>query len=780
MNLVFAKMAKQHSPIKGSQQATTDAAQPHGSGLQWLGQHIAILAILIAFLLLGFYYSLVNPLLEASDELWHYPYVKHLADGNGLPVQQAGVDQPWRQEGSQPPLYYAISAAATFWVDTDDLPQLRWRNPHADMGIPKADRNINMIIHTERESLPTSGAALAIYIVRWLSVLMGAGTVLCTYLVTLELFPANKALAAGAAAFVAFNPMFLFISASVNNDTLANMLATLALWRTLRLVKGDRQPAHLVLLGLILGCAALAKASALGLFGLVGLALLIVTYREWDWRPLIQGGIIIFGLALLVSGWYFARNWMLYRDPLGLNMFVQIVGPRHPTPTLRQLWGERAGFTMSFWGFFGGMNVPMSPWVYRTLDILAGLGLLGFLISLACQWKRYEPLTRWQIGLVAIWPAVVFVSLIRWTLMTIATQGRLMFAAIGAIAILIVWGWLSIIPKRYKGWGAGIIAALFLTLAIAAPIAYIAPAYAQPPILTMDDLPADLVPLHVDFGGQMALLGYLPLTTQAKPGDAIPVTLYWRVLAPMTQDYSVFVHLLSDQDLIVGQRDMYPGQGTYPTTLWNTGDIIADTYVVPVLPATLTPTVAQVEVGLYDLQSGARLPVLDETGAPVSDNVRFGHIELVRNQQGEPIPGDIPNPVQFNLANQIALVGYELDRTAAQPGETFNLVLYWRALRDIEINYAVFTQIIDENANKWAQKDAWPQEGNAPTATWTAGQLIEDHYALVVNPDAPSGAYDLLVGMYGANDGKRLSLLGEAGQVQADYIILGKVRIVRP
>ena len=62
-------------------------------------------------------------------------------------------------------------------------------------------------------------------------------------------------------------------------------------------------------------------------------------------------------------------------------------------------------------------------------------------------------------------------------------------------------------------------------------------------------------------------------------------------------------------DLIIGQRDMYPGQGNYPTTLWAPGEIIADTYVVPVARTTLTPAVAQFEVGLYELSSGARLPV---------------------------------------------------------------------------------------------------------------------------------------------------------------------------
>ena len=737
--------------------------------------HRAIALALAAFIALGVAYSLINPLFEASDELWHYPFVKHLADGGGLPVQQPGVEQPWRQEGSQPPLYYAIGALATCWINTDDLGEILWRNPHADMGIPKPDRNVNMAIHTAREGWPWRGAALAVRIVRWLSVLMGACAVLCTYAIALELRPDDRALAVGAAAFVAFNPMFLFVSGSVNNDNLATALSSLALWRLLRLTKGESRLRDLALLGAILGLAALAKSSALGLLALAGLALAYVAYSQRSWATLIRGGVVVYGLAALIAGWWFVRNWRLYGDPSGLNTFVAIVGARYPMPTLRQLWGERAGFTMSFWGFFGGMNVPMPSWLYRLLDIAAGIGGVGLLAALARWWRGWDEDARARWLLVAAWPAIVFASLIRWTLMTIATQGRLMFSAISAIAVLIVMGWLALVPRRGRAVAAGVIAVAFFALGLAAPLAYIRPAYARPPLLTEADLSADIRRLGTVFGERMELVGYQMADGEVHPGDALPITLYWRAIAPMAQDYSVFVHALSGNDLIIGQRDMYPGQGTFPTSLWRAGDMVADTYVIPILPATLAPAMATIEVGLYVLETGERLLARDRQGQVIGDNARFGELAI------RPRQGDVPNPVMFNLDDQIALVGYELDRTVAQPGEAFHLTLYWRALRDIDINYAVFTQVVGENHAIWAQRDAWPQDGQAPTATWRKGQLIRDPYELVVKAEAPAGAWDLQVGMYTAEGGAtRLNLLGEGGHAQDNRILLGKVRIVRP
>jgi hypothetical protein len=132
--------------------------------------------------------------------------------------------------------------------------------------------------------------------------------------------------------------------------------------------------------------------------------------------------------------------------------------------------------------------------------------------------------------------------------------------------------------------------------------------------------------------------------------------------------------------------------------------------------------------------------------------------------------------VHFNLENRVALIGYDLDRTTARPGESFHLTLYWRALREGDTNYSVFTHVLGEQDRIWAQMDGWPQGGDSPTATWRKGQVIQDPYQLLVAVDAPPGAYDIEVGMYDA-EGRRLRVLGEGGHVQDTRIILSKVRV---
>ena len=139
--------------------------------------------ILAAYLVLATLYSAVTPIFEASDELWHYPMVQYLSThGLALPVQDPAVTTAWRQEGSQPPLYYLVAAAITSPIDTSDMDAIRQQNPHADIGVIRPDGNTNMIVHRANlEAFPWRGTALAVHIARLFSVALGLGTVIVTF-----------------------------------------------------------------------------------------------------------------------------------------------------------------------------------------------------------------------------------------------------------------------------------------------------------------------------------------------------------------------------------------------------------------------------------------------------------------------------------------------------------------------------------------------------------------------------------------------------------------------
>ena len=748
-------------------------------------ERILVCAILAIFALLGIAYSVVVPLFEASDEVWHYPMVKYIADHWDLPVMDPNSGGPWRQEGGQPPLYYALGAVLTFWIDTSDMDPVRHLNPHVDAGAAMPDGNINLVVHNpDLEQFPWRGTVLAVHLVRLLSVLMGTVSVYFTYRIAREVVRHDSILPVAAAAVHAFTPMFVFISGSVNNDNLVVMLCGLGLWMILRLAKEEQWSTRHALvrylaLGVVLGLAALSKTSALGLTVVTAVAVAMRAVRRRSWREFFLGGLATLLPFLAVVGWWYLRNLRLYGDLTGLGVFTQVSGSVRPVPAdLVQLWRERYSFLAGYWGNFGGLNVPMPAWAYGLLNAFLVLSSLGLLF---CLLRPPVPLSLRSLSLSLLWAALVFLPWVGWSRVTWSSQGRLVFPAISVWSLLLVLGLYSLTSHASRlarraprvmpviAYLYLVLPAILLLLAVVAPFAWIAPAYALPEPLTDAQVAAIPHRLEVEFGGIVQLLGYDLEADVVEPGGRLGITLYWESLAPADRDYTVFVHLLGEGDLIVAQRDTFPGVGLLSTTWLEPGFRWADRYVLQIPSTAYAPDVVQIEVGVYDPMTGARLPA--STGG---DNVRFGRVEV------RSLVGPYPHPVSINFGDRMRLVGYELSSRMVRPGETVTLTLYWEGLRPMEVNYTVSTQLVGLGQRKAAQDDAWPQQGDAPTAAWEPGKVVVDVRPLMIHPDAPPGVYDVWVVVYTLREGDLviLPVIPGGGRMQERCAVLTKVRVV--
>jgi len=179
---------------------------------------------------------------------------------------------------------------------------------------------------------------------------------------------------------------------------------------------------------------------------------------------------------------------------------------------------------------------------------------------------------------------------------------------------------------------------------------------------------------------------------------------------------------------------------------------------------------------LYDLLDGTRLPL-----ASGGDALSLAPVRLAaRPPVAWPGAGPVPNPIAENFANQIELIGYDLDRRSGQPGDSLRLTLYWRALGHIAQNYSVFAHVRGRGETLWAGQDGWPQAGAAPTSSWQLGTVIQDAHPLTLKPDTPDGQYTLEVGLYDSA-GVRLRVYDANGlPTDSDFVYLSKIKVAAP
>jgi uncharacterized membrane protein len=91
--------------------------------------------------------------------------------------------------------------------------------------------------------------------------------------------------------------------------------------------------------------------------------------------------------------------------------------------------------------------------------------------------------------------------------------------------------------------------------------------------------------------------------------SGVEVTFYWRTLARLTTQYTIFVHVSDQAGKLLGQADRWPLDNLYPTDLWLPGRIIPDTHVVMLRVPPAPAASLRIEAGLYELKSGSRLPI---------------------------------------------------------------------------------------------------------------------------------------------------------------------------
>ena len=581
----------------------------------------ALVIFLTLFVILATAYSVIVPLGEAPDEVPHFTYIRYIARNGRLPV---GAEE---HEGFQPPLYYLIGAATTFWIDTSDYAV----RANGDYSFTDDLPPFNLLLHTMEEAFPYRGWALAWHLLRFLSVLMGATTVWATYWIAREVFPKDKYIAVGAAAFNAFLPQFLFISGVINNDNLAACLSALMLLVTVKILRGARGYRHFLLLGTLTALGVMAKASVINFYAIVLLVIAIVLWQEKaGLRPSVRRGTILLLLSgvplLVIAGWWFVRNQILYGDPLGWRLVLAANALREAPLTLADIQWLIWGLYRSFWYRWIGIELELA--FYAVLAIPCLLALVG-LLALFWRRERLSPGSPLILSVLGVYFLMVSGSLIPWTATVLGTdQARLLYPALPAIVIFMFLGWAQLVPRRWGNHLAyGVGGAMFL-FAIVAPLRYTMPTYAPPPILTREDLADVQNPVDINFGDKIKLVGYELNGEEWRPGEDLLVTMYWESLEDLDEDLWLLMRLVHRRGYDLTFKDGCPSGGRYTTDHWKQGDVIPSVHRLRI-PDDAENHPYRLTLSMHPFDSEEWLPILNEQGQVTGDIVILTLISVV-------------------------------------------------------------------------------------------------------------------------------------------------------
>jgi hypothetical protein len=702
--------------------------------------------IIALFLALCAINGAMLPVFEAPDEIAHYQVAEYMQRERRLPDLNGATPS---HEAAQPPLYYALAAAAISPFDHTNFETIRLLEP------AWFDRELNPDLitvanqhqHTSPdEQWPWRGAVWAVRAARFLSSLLGALTVLGVFAIARAASGGDQIVASLAAALTAFNPKFVHVASIVSNDIAITCAATLTCALLCHMLTDANRTARARLwlgLGALIGVAALCKLGGLGLFAPAGLALLALG-RAGFWR---KGIALALGFALSAGPWLL-HNTVAYGDPLAFARVrtANAALLRDAPLGVRDMLATLPDLLATYYGRIGiGFDLP----IWARLLLAAGflLAVLGCAARIT-RWLAGRPslttLPATPLGALLIWQVALIALFIPWLRSYEATENsRLLLPGAAAVATWVALGWLALASAQTRRAVATVGAAALLVISATTPWTTIRPAFATPTLRTATDGNTMAI-----FDGRIRLVGARLERSRLMPGDAARVLLTWGALQPLGDSYRVLLEAIDLDGRPVGRRMFIPFNGRYDTRRWQPGGVFEDAYALPLQPGA-TATVARIELSIFRQYPEPGLLPIDgrEARALTVGRVKIG-----------PRPAADDARAYATFGERIKLSHWSFDASQT--------VFVWDVTQAPGADYTLFVKAFDAAGNPLLAEDAQPFNAQYPTGLWERGERVRDARAFAI----PSDATRIQLGWYDAT-GARLAATDADGKRWRDDVV---------
>jgi hypothetical protein len=449
-------------------------------------------------------WALLTPPLDAPDEPEHFAYAQSIAETGKAPQKAPAGKPPYSSS-----LSTTISGLRLLGRIQQDDERPPWRKGdqaalERRLASPsvRGDDGGGYLVSTSTHAPPyyaleavpyllagSKHPFTALTLMRFLSALLGGLTAAFAFLTLRELFPRHEWLAAAGGLLVAFQPMFGFISGSVNNDNGVNAAAALLL---LLLVRGLRRGVTLPLglgIGATMVVLPLMKGTGYALLPAVLVALVGMAVRRHGRRDVpgyaaLAGAFV--GLQALWSVIAGALDRSAYTTPGGtapvasnglivgvlkhpgdfINYTWQVFLPRLPfmKDVQAQRWPAFDIYVERGWAAFGWYAMKFPHAVYLAI---AAVMLLAGALCVVAVWRERPAARRRMLELAVLVLAIAgVVAGVEATYQAggprtvVPEQGRYAFTAMVPLAAIAVGSGFAFGRRRAPLVAAGLVAAV--------------------------------------------------------------------------------------------------------------------------------------------------------------------------------------------------------------------------------------------------------------------------------------------------------------------------------